>query len=405
MSTKLPVPNPTASYWRSEPHRLDSFRSTPSLPQTTDIAIIGAGIAGVSVLHHLLSSQSTTTTDQPPPSILLLEARQTCSGATGRNGGHVKAKTATLLALATTRNPAAAEAVRSFVSANIDALALAAPAGCEFELRRSFDVFTSAADARDIAAGFAAARARGEAWTRDRSWIGERDAERVTSVKGAAGAFSVPACSFWPYKFVLGLLERAMEQQEEKEKAEGGQSVNLQTETPVLALEQEVADDGTVWAVLHTARGSVRARKVVLATNAYTEALLPEYSEVIVPYKGSAAHLALAPERKDGPVFPHLNCTYNLDYGSVLGSDTVDYLNPRPDGGIVVGGGKWLYEQQRELWWGTVDDATLVEPLMKAGHFDNYMQRTFHGWENSGARVEKTWTGSKLLCVPSDMKR
>lgn len=33
------------------------------------------------------------------PKIVLLEARQLCSGATGRNGGHVKVKTDTLTGL------------------------------------------------------------------------------------------------------------------------------------------------------------------------------------------------------------------------------------------------------------------------------------------------------------------
>lgn len=46
----LPVPNPTASYWRREPHRLDSYRSTKDLPENTDIVVIGAGIAGVSIV-------------------------------------------------------------------------------------------------------------------------------------------------------------------------------------------------------------------------------------------------------------------------------------------------------------------------------------------------------------------
>lgn len=45
----LPVPNPTASYWRSQPHPLDSHRSTPELPETSDVVIIGAGLAGVAV--------------------------------------------------------------------------------------------------------------------------------------------------------------------------------------------------------------------------------------------------------------------------------------------------------------------------------------------------------------------
>lgn len=45
----LPVANPTPSYWRSELHHLDSHRSTPDLPKESQIVIIGAGIAGVSV--------------------------------------------------------------------------------------------------------------------------------------------------------------------------------------------------------------------------------------------------------------------------------------------------------------------------------------------------------------------
>lgn len=44
----LPVPNPTPSYWRSVPHHLDSHRSTPDLPGTSDIVIIGAGLTDVS---------------------------------------------------------------------------------------------------------------------------------------------------------------------------------------------------------------------------------------------------------------------------------------------------------------------------------------------------------------------
>lgn len=295
----------------------------------------------------------------------------------------MKTKTASLLQFADKLGPTAANAIWRFVADHIDALKdVVEKEGleCEFELRRSFDVFTSADDARSMEKRFHEARDRGDAWTKDRAWIGPEFAERVTSVKGAKGAFSVPACSLWPYKFVTGLLERTMER---------NSGLNLQTETPVLALED--GPDGST--LVHTDRGTVQAGKVVLATNAYTEALLPEYHGIVVPYKGTAAHLALKEGEK--PIFPHLNCTYNLDYGSFLGNDTVDYLNPRPDGGIVVGGGKWKYEKRPELWWGVVDDSTLVEPIMESGHFDNYMQRTFYGWEESGARAEKIWTGSK----------
>lgn len=75
----LPWPTSTTSYWRSTLHELDDFRSTPDLPDASDIVIIGAGYAGVATAYHLLEAGSTA-------SITLLEARGACSGATGRNG-------------------------------------------------------------------------------------------------------------------------------------------------------------------------------------------------------------------------------------------------------------------------------------------------------------------------------
>jgi glycine/D-amino acid oxidase-like deaminating enzyme len=46
--------------------------------------IIGAGYSGVSLAYHLYKQLSHA--DQPDPAITVLEARQICSGATGRNG-------------------------------------------------------------------------------------------------------------------------------------------------------------------------------------------------------------------------------------------------------------------------------------------------------------------------------
>lgn len=63
-------------------------------------------------------------------------------------------------------------------------------------------------------------------------------------------------------------------------------------------------------------------------------------------------------------MFPRLSHKYNIDLGSKQDLDTVDYLSPRPDGDIVVGGAKWIYEKQKDLWYNTVDDSTLGEPVM-----------------------------------------
>jgi cation diffusion facilitator CzcD-associated flavoprotein CzcO len=61
---------------------LDNHRSTPDLPTECDILIIGGGYAGIGAAYHLLGGEDAIA----GKSIVLLEARQACSGATGRNG-------------------------------------------------------------------------------------------------------------------------------------------------------------------------------------------------------------------------------------------------------------------------------------------------------------------------------
>lgn len=80
----FPAVNSTASFWRSNPGPIDEHRSTESLPATADIVIIGAGYAGAAIAHHLIKKSERH--DRPTPSVVIFEAREACSGATGRNG-------------------------------------------------------------------------------------------------------------------------------------------------------------------------------------------------------------------------------------------------------------------------------------------------------------------------------
>jgi hypothetical protein len=85
----LPHGNPTRSYWLEDPPfpELVDIRSK-RLPDKADVVIIGSGITGAAVARSLL--QESKRKDQDI-TITVLEARDICSGATGRNGGHIKA--------------------------------------------------------------------------------------------------------------------------------------------------------------------------------------------------------------------------------------------------------------------------------------------------------------------------
>jgi glycine/D-amino acid oxidase-like deaminating enzyme len=312
------------------------------------------------------------------PSVVLLDARQLCSGATGRNGGHVKVKTATLVGL---KSEAERNEMQAFVLNVIRDLkdVIDAEDGlaeeCEFELRRSFDVFQDADEVAPIKAAYDAAKKSGEAWARERSDVRGERAERVTGIKGAVGAFSVPAASFWPYKFVAGLVERMLERYPEQ--------LNVQTNTPVTYLS--TTDDGAN--ILTTPRGVLRAEKVVLATNAWTAGLLTHFRDAITPVKGMACNI-----KPSYPIHPHLNNTYNIHYAPAE-EKGVDYLNPRPDGSLVVGGGSWYFRSQPLLWNGNFDDSVRFPGEVEEHWRDEYMQRTFLGWEDSSASPDSIWVG------------
>jgi glycine/D-amino acid oxidase-like deaminating enzyme len=78
----LPVQEPTTSYWQTPPDQRLLGHQSAQLPSNVDIAVIGAGISACSVVRELLTSDY-------PGKIAIIEAREICSGATGRNGGRI----------------------------------------------------------------------------------------------------------------------------------------------------------------------------------------------------------------------------------------------------------------------------------------------------------------------------
>ncbi|KAL5342886.1 FAD dependent oxidoreductase [Aspergillus crustosus] len=367
----LPVENSTEPFWRTDVHELDELQTTPELPQESDFVIIGAGHTGISLAYHILKQLPTSA--QSHPAITILEARQVCSGATGRNGGHLRPDVYGNIPRYIKRHGLEAGAeVANFEIAHIKALKdLVAEEGidCDLNLTRNMNVFLNEADGEKARKTYKALCSTGLAYTSDIHYTGPKDAEKISGVKGAKACISYTAGTLWAYKLVLGLLS----------KITTSPLVNVQTSTPVTSVASEDNQH-----TINTPRGAIKTSKLIYATNAYTSALLPQYKPNIIPCRGICCHITV-PEGSDAPFLP---------YSYLVRSKTGDgqsYLITRPDGSIIVGGAQYTFAQERKHWYNVIDDSGLIEPAR--GYYDGFMQRTFRGWEGSGAYVKQIWTG------------
>ncbi|KAI1341681.1 FAD dependent oxidoreductase [Xylariaceae sp. FL0016] len=367
----LPVPDSTTSFWRSEPHSLDNHRSTPELPASVDIAIIGAGYAGASTTYHILKTYRER--NLPAPSIVILEAREACSGATGRNGGQLKPDPYNRPGnLALSHGIEVASECAVFEAQHLSAIKqLVEEEGidCDFVLTRCTDALMTDSIYQKMKAAVDMLTKNGVPVMKDVFFVEGKKAEQLSGVKGAKACFSYSAGHIFPYKLIIHLLSKALEA-----------GVNLQTHTPVTEVTSKPDADGKV--TLKTSRGSVKASKVVYSTNAYTSALLPEFENKIVPVRGICSHIV--PAKTPSPLLPN-------SYIIRRSPKAYEYLIPRLDGSIVVGGGGDKYMFDLKNWYNNVNDDKLIEAAKD--HFDGYMQRTFRGWEDSGAKTSKVWTG------------
>jgi hypothetical protein len=175
--------------------------------------------------------------------------------------------------------------------------------------------------------------------------------------------------------------------------------INFQTETQVESVSSTTDSEGFYTLATRT-RGSVRAKKVIFATNAYTAALLPElYVDKIVPIRGTASRVVRRDESSGGGAsgqFRELQQrvnTYNLAYGGTM----QDYLIHRPDGGVIFGGGYSVFNGREELFRGTVDDSEVIMEKEMTAYFERIMTETYRDWALSGAKVDRIWTGSESI--------
>uniref|UniRef100_A0A8H7K554 FAD dependent oxidoreductase domain-containing protein n=1 Tax=Bionectria ochroleuca TaxID=29856 RepID=A0A8H7K554_BIOOC len=237
-------------------HHLMNYRTTPGLPAAADIVIIVDGN----------DSSETLRRDMARRKIVVLEAREFCSGATGRNAGHCKPDQwrgfqEQALKILQNEQETWSSVVDYVRSNNVD---------CELWVGDTLDVpvtWESADDAKEI---FERYKTAGGNFDHIKVTNDPVKARQVSRINGAKACYAWPASTVHPLKLAAHVMSENLKK-----------GVNLQTRTTVTQVVESNKQLGK-WTV-KTARGDIECAQVVHATNAYSPALEPSLRGLIKP--------------------------------------------------------------------------------------------------------------------------
>jgi len=309
---------------------------TTTEPQRADVAIIGAGIIGAYLAFRLIEKHQNVT---------VLEARHVAAGASGRNGGllltgvaHSYKHAVDVYGRDTTR-----ALWHTTIRNRERMIALATKLGTPVRRCGSYILACDQTEADEL-------RESVELMHEDGFGAEWHAADPLN--RGFAAAISNNGDG----AIQSALLAAALLKASGARVCEGSE---------VYAIES--GDDG----VLVRARGGdVLAQRVILATNAYTPLLVPEFQDVVVPARGQVLATAPAP--------PILERSCYCDYG-------FEYFQQLPDGRFVLGGYRRL---------AVADETTYADhttPLIQDA-LDEFMERHFP--ELADVPIERRWGGT-----------
>ncbi|THH07853.1 hypothetical protein EW145_g3099 [Phellinidium pouzarii] len=373
----LPVANSTRSFWlhpSDEVNPLARKGSTGPLTSDADICIIGSGITGVSAAYHL-SKMS------PNKKIVMLEARDFCSGATGRNGGHLTAGiflhlrnyveemglTEALKNYALERHTSSA--ILSIIQENGLEVAVDLVSGGHI------DMFFTDEEVKEGRADFALAENSGAKVDKVK-WLSK---EEMSAKYGTSyAAVQIPGHNLWPLKLVTQIFYIT-----QKMFSSSAGSLNLHTNTPVTAVSSSTTR--RLW-TLTTPRGTITCSTVVHATNAYASHLLPQLAgpRGIVPVRGQVLATRAAAS---------LDTIGRSSWG---GNEGFEYWFPRPPKVasdeekplVILGGGR---EAVQDYEFGISDDSEVNAQAGRA--LRAFLPTVFPGRYDEGSEPEMEWTG------------
>ncbi|KAM0274243.1 hypothetical protein ACHAQH_008041 [Verticillium albo-atrum] len=389
-SPGLPSPKSTQPYWLQSPPfpELVDIRSS-SLPETAEIAIIGSGIAGAAVVRSLLHEQRRRKADSDGElssgRVLVFEARQICSGATARNGGHIKPTAYEVFTRFRETFPVErAAALTRFQLRHISCLTeLCAAEGIDVAEAREVETTDLFLDDETFRKSVESLEDL-KKWVPEvevRVWEGEEARQKFGPNESVAGALSYRAGAIWAYRFVVSIWKRLLD--------EFPESISIETTTPVESISTNTDGSAEFPYTIHTPRGVVRVRHVVHATNAFASHLVPGLRNKIT---GIRAHMSA---QRPGEQFP--DCRGDRSWGVVYG-EAFDYVTQRPSsdgeaqGDLMLGGGFTRSLKQGVDQVGLYDDGAPIDALTMS-HISGIFPAIFSPNWGTGASVEQAWSG------------
>jgi glycine/D-amino acid oxidase-like deaminating enzyme len=359
--TALDPQTPVPSWWRDSITQPPAEYAPLQGEVETEVAIIGGGFTGLSAAYHLAKEYGIK--------VVVLERAYPGWGASGRNGGFC-CMGGTKLGWKKMITTYGLEEARAFHRAQVEAVGmvgdLLAAEGIDADRTGDGDVALAhresmvaelATDAKFMANAFGA-----------KHTLLDRDALKARGHAGPhfhGGVIDEVGFGLNPFKYVTGLARAA-----------ASHGVTIAAQSPVTGWQREAYGHR-----LTTPQGSVRAAKVLIATNGYTPEdlhpqfggrLLPALSSIVVTRPLTEAERAEAGWTSTTPSYDLLNLLH--------------YFRLLPDGRFLFGGRGGVSAEPGAL-------------ARQSARIEAAFRRYYPAW----GQVEITHRWSGFVCLAADL--
>lgn len=346
----MAMPSNNTPIWLKGSHPLANYQSRPKLPKEADVVIIGSGLTGASAAYHI-----SKAAEKKGLKVVVLDASDPGTGASGRNGGNFELIPENFFGSYGTYDGLEEERFKflqaSYPDVPEDKLRAQAKRIAETVVRfglKNAERMAKTIEREKIDCDYSPAGWLRTALNKREAKSFESEAKlareagakvEILSAKEIEKEFKFPAKhagrlvkgngNYHPFKLVNAELQVALDR-----------GVELYTRTPVKRV-RSLEDDNQE---IVTSKGTIRAKRVIVATNAFTSQIFPELADVkyFRSQLSSYAHVqndlkGITVTAKDGDIYA--NFPKGEQYKDAKGTKR---------GTLIVGGGQDV--QDKDPW-------------------------------------------------------